>query len=243
MWRKIAVVATSIVTLTSCATKENQGDPLEPINRQVYRFNSGVDALVLRPLASGYAKITPSPIKTGIHNFFSNIDDVLVGGNNFLQGNAKNGFSDVARIVVNTTIGVVGLIDVASKMGLEKHDADLGQTLGKWGVGSGAYLVLPFFGSTTLRDTSNIVADVALYNNISKEASTRDKLLPFKVLDVRAQLLGVESFVDAGGSDEYAFTRSVYLQGRESKITGVTPSASDEFDPGPTPETTASSPQ
>ena len=240
MRRLLPVTICCSLLLAGCATPENQGDPLEGLNRQVYRFNSAVDKAALKPLAQGYAVVVPRPARTGVHNFFSNIGDVFVSLNNLLQGHPNQTASDIGRMVINSTVGVVGLVDVASKMGLEKHDADFGQTLGKWGLGPGPYLVLPFFGSTTLRDSADIVANTALYQHISPEASTRDKIIPVRILDTRAQLLGVDSLLESSGPDEYAFVRSTYLQGRQNKIGGTVEPAPLEDDPGPTPEAPAS---
>ena len=144
-----AMVLCGLIALTllgGCASTGNPRDPLEPINRGIYHFNDGVDHLLLKPAAEIYRGVLPQFARTGVSNFFSNIGDVIVALNNLLQGKFGQAVSDVGRIVVNTTSGLLGLIDVATEIGLEKHNEDFGQTLGYWGIGDGPYLVLPFLG-------------------------------------------------------------------------------------------------
>ncbi len=130
----------------------NPRDPLEPINRAIYQFNEGLDKTVVSPAAELYRGVLPQFVRTGVSNFFANINDVLIALNNLLQGKLPDAVSDVGRVAVNTTVGLLGVLDVATEIGLEKHDEDFGQTLGRWGVGDGPYLVLPFFGPSNLRD-------------------------------------------------------------------------------------------
>ncbi|WP_374339385.1 VacJ family lipoprotein [Leeia sp.] len=227
-----------VAALAGCATPQNQNDPLEGINRPIYRFNTAVDQALLRPLSQAYTAVVPAPARHGVHNFFGNLNDIWIGINNLLQGKPKAAVSDWGRVLINSTVGVAGLVDVASKMDLEKHDEDLGQTLAVWGVGNGPYLVLPFLGSTTLRDSTDLIAEHALYQDMIPDNSTRDGVTALRILDVRAQLLGVDHVIsEAGGLDEYAFIRDAYLQRRASLAAdGATPATADEDDPGPTPE-------
>lgn len=244
MKRQLVLPVVMAGLLTACATPQNNYDPLESINRPIYRFNTAVDKAVLRPAAQAYTTVVPGPARTGVHNFFSNIDDIFVGLNNLLQGKPKKAGSDVGRLLINSTLGVFGLVDVASKVGLEKHDEDFGQTLGKWGVGSGPYLVIPIFGPTTARDSVNVVAAQATYGQID-DIPVRNSLTALRVLDARAQLLGVDQVIDqANGTDTYAFMRDAYLERREFEIRDGEASTGqdDNFDPGPTGETPASAP-
>ena len=145
--------------LGGCATT-NPSDPLEPMNRAIYSFNDGVDTAIFKPLAQGYRAVLPSFVRNGISNFFSNINDVLIALNNLLQGKISNAVSDVGRVLVNTTVGVGGLFDVATNFGLEKHNEDFGQTLGYWGIADGPYLVLPLLGPSNFRDALGRIVDV-----------------------------------------------------------------------------------
>src|SRR5574343_1423198 len=147
-----------VFSLSGCATSQSP-DPLESWNRGVFSFNEGVDAHVLKPLAEGYVKVTPSPVQTGVRNFFGNISDVWSSVNLFLQGRFKEGAASTMRVAVNSTLGLGGLIDLATPMRLDRFNEDLGQTLGVWGVSSGAYLVWPILGPSTLRDSVTIVGN------------------------------------------------------------------------------------
>ena len=151
-WRyAIVTLLLSLSFLGGCATT-NPRDPLEPMNRAIYSFNDGMDNVIFKPVARGYRAVLPQFARTGVSNFFSNINDVLVALNNLLQGKVIDALSDAGRVVVNTTIGIAGFFDVATHFGLEKHNEDFGQTLGRWGIGDGPYLVLPFAGPSNLRD-------------------------------------------------------------------------------------------
>ncbi len=152
--RHIVLAGAVLVYGTACTSMRapSEADPLEGLNRSVDGFNQVVDQVAVKPLAKGYNAITPPEVQTVIGNFFSNLDDVAVAVNNLLQGKPKAAGSDLARFAINTTIGIVGLADPATELGFLKNDEDFGQTLGVWGVGSGPYLVLPFFGPSSLRD-------------------------------------------------------------------------------------------
>src|SRR5258708_3072105 len=147
-------LAALIGVLAGCAStgERDPRDPFEPLNRGIYRFNDTVDQAIARPVATGYRKAVPGEIRDRVRNFFANIGDVFIGVNNFLQGKFEDGVSDWARFAFNTTIGLLGIHDVATDMGYEKHDEDFGQTFGRWGAGPGPYLILPVLGSSTVRD-------------------------------------------------------------------------------------------
>jgi phospholipid-binding lipoprotein MlaA len=201
-------------SLTGCATPANHYDPLEPLNRRVYSFNRALDESVVKPVAQGYVDHVPSPARTAVSNFFSNIEDVYIGANKALQGKLKEATSDLSRVLFNSTLGLFGLIDLATPAGLPKHQADLGQTLGQWGIGSGPYLVVPFLGSKTLRDTSDWVGARALdpLGNARPAADYGGNVL--RMLDRRASLLRAGAVIDAAAIDEYSFVRDAYLQRR-----------------------------
>ncbi|WP_144394921.1 MlaA family lipoprotein [Pleionea sediminis] len=207
-----------IFLLSSCATSDNKVDPYESYNRKIYDFNRSIDKAVLQPVAKGYKAITPDPVETGISNFFSNLDDFGVMINNILQAKFIDASSDLGRILVNSTLGLAGLFDPASAMGLEKHDEDFGQTLGAWGVEPGPYLMLPFLGPSTLRDFSGEPVDNYLdpLKEIDKD-STEYQLKGLRLLDQRADLLSLEEQIE-NAIDEYSFVRDAFLQNRKYKV-------------------------
>ncbi len=205
--------------LAGCAsTGENPDDPWEDWNRGVYSFNKSLDENITKPIAKGYKAITPDPVEKGISNVFSNIEDVPIMVNNLLQGKVVDSLSDLGRFVINSTVGVAGIWDPASHMGLEKHDEDFGQTLGAWGVGSGPYVMLPVFGPSTVRDTSAWPANSYLdpINQID-HIPTRNQATVLSLIDERAALIAFEEQLK-DATDEYAFIRDVYLQNREYKV-------------------------
>lgn len=202
-------------------------DPLEGMNRAIFTFNDKFDRYLLKPVAKGYRAITPSFFRKGVSNFFSNLYDPANMVHNLLQGKLSASASDLGRFVINSTIGVLGLFDVATPMGLEKHDEDFGQTLGAWGVGEGPYLVLPIFGSSTLRDGVGRVPDWYLYPpTYMEERSTADKMLLVEVINRREQLLDASDILDqAAGEDPYVFVREAYRQRRQTLIHDGNPPA------------------
>ena len=208
------------ILLTGCATSPDNPDPYENINRKIFAFNKDVDNAILKPIAETYKTVTPEAIDRGVTNFFSNLNDVVVVINDLLQFKFKQAASDTGRFLVNTTVGVLGFADIATEFGLEKHYEDFGQTLGHWGVQSGPYIMLPFFGPSSGRDFVgrgvDLLFDPRLY--IQTDASTRNFVLATNVLeavDMRADLLGVEDVVETAAVDEYSYIRDAYLQRRE----------------------------
>jgi phospholipid-binding lipoprotein MlaA len=212
------------VALSGCAAVPSEdrhpADPFERYNRAVFAFNDSLDRAILKPTAEVYAEL-PQPVRTGVGNFFSNLDDLRVAFNNVLQGKFHNAASDTTRVMFNSTFGIFGLIDVASPMGLPKHNEDFGQTLGVWGVPSGPYLQIPFLGPSTVRDGPAIVVD--FYTNprnytLGDERALRDNFLALLVLDVvqiRAGILGTEDLLAAYSDDRYVAVRDLWLQRRE----------------------------
>jgi phospholipid-binding lipoprotein MlaA len=217
--KRVFGVALAAAVLSGCATTANNPkDPFEGFNRAMFAVNEGVD-VVLKPVAQGYDYVAPQPVKTGIGNFFGNIYDVWTAFNNFLQGKGGDGLSDVGRVLVNTTIGIAGVFDVASDMGLEKHAEDFGQTLGKWGVDDGPYFYWPIIGPRTTRDTFAWVvdsyADPVWYVD---DVALRNTLVGVRFIDLRASLLPTDKIVDQAAFDKYNYIRDAYLQHRRSEI-------------------------
>ena len=209
----------SPMLLIGCAGAHNPNDPLEPLNRGIYRFNDTVDKAVIKPVAQGYSAVMPAVGKTMVSNFFSNLDDVVVTANDLLQFKLVQGFSDGMRVFVNTTIGVFGLIDVASTGELKKHNEDFGQTLGKWGVGNGPYLVLPILGPSTLRDSAGLYVDgypSPVYQ--IKHMRTRNQAYLARGTNLRAELLDQEKVLREAMLDPYEFTRDSYLLYRKNLV-------------------------
>ena len=219
-FRLTAVCAVvSLGVLSGCATTGDPRDPLEPVNRGVYQFNEGVDTMFLKPVAEVYQAVIPPVARMGVNNVFSNLNDVVVALNNLLQGKVSEALSDVGRLMLNTTAGLFGIFDVATPVGLEKHDEDFGQTLGYWGIGDGPYLVLPLLGPSNLRDTVGRVAD---YNAdpVTYIDPTRDRnqIQGLRLISRRAELLSASRLLSVAALDEYEFVRDAYLQRRHNLI-------------------------
>jgi phospholipid-binding lipoprotein MlaA len=213
------LAALALVVLAGCATTPGDPDPWQPLNRKTYAFNDAVDKAVMKPVAQGYQKVTPQFVQHGVNNFFENISDVGTSLNQFLQGKPREGFSDAGRFVVNTVFGIFGLWDVATPMGLEKHDEDFGQTLGVWGVPSGPYLVLPFLGPSTARDgPARIVDPQWYYSGYVDPESLYWGLWGLDKVRLRANLLKAETVLEQAALDRYSFIRDAWLQRRRSQV-------------------------
>jgi phospholipid-binding lipoprotein MlaA len=234
------VAGLSLLALTGCATsnaKRDPRDPLEPLNRATYRFNDAVDRAVLKPVAKGYKRVTPQFMRTGVTNFFDNLEQPTVILSDLLQAKFKPALSDTGRFVLNTTIGIGGLLDPASAAGLEKHDEDLGQAFGKWGIPSGPYLVIPLFGFSTFRDGIGSIGEIytdPLYY-VERDA-WRYSLNGVSVIDMRAGLLDTEQALE-NTFDRYAFIRNAFLQRREYQVTDGAVAPPVDEDPLIDPET------
>jgi len=191
-------------------------DPWERANRAVFRFNDTVDRWALKPLAKGYQKVTPDALENGVHNVFRNVGEVSNLANNLLQLKLHDAGVDTARFLFNTTFGLFGFFDVATKMGLQRNDEDFGQTLGAWGMNSGPYVVLPFFGPSTVRDTAALYPDsyTSMYRYMN-EVPVRNSVFALNVVDTRAKLLAQERLI---AGDKYRFIRNVFLQNREFRV-------------------------
>lgn len=222
---KTCLVACCLVLATfmsGCATQANK-DPLEGLNRGVYKFNDVADKTVIKPVAKAYKFVTPSPIRTGFNNFFTNLGSITTVLNDLLQFKFAHAFTDAGRFIINSTFGLAGFIDVAGKDSIALRKEDFGQTLGFWGVGNGAYLVLPFLGPSSLRDTAGLVVDTTTtdpitYTHNIGEIRLHNQLRTAQFIDKRTELLDATDLVDEASLDPYAFTRDAYLQRRENLI-------------------------
>ncbi len=212
-----------LITLlfSGCATSPDYTadarDPWQGFNRKVYSFNDALDRAFLMPAAAGYRAVTPDIAEKGVSNFFSNLNDFVVAFNNTLQFKFLDASSDVGRIVVNSTIGLLGFIDVASKWGMEKHNEDFGQTLGYWGAGTGPYVVLPLLGPSNVRDGPAKVVDFLVYppNWADIKNSERNVLFALNLVNTRAELMVLEEKTEELSRDRYVFIRDAYLDNRE----------------------------
>lgn len=208
-----------ILVLGGCATTNNP-DPLETMNRGIYKFNTAFDDTVAKPVAKGYKAIAPSFVVKGINNFFNNIRDIVTVVNDLLQLKVKHALNDASRVAINSTIGILGFIDVHTMTGGERRKEDFGQTLGHWGVGSGAYIVIPFFGPSTIRDGFGLVADTLYFDPISyiSDVRTRNQVRLSQFIDARTELLNASDILEEASIDPYAFQRDAYLQYRDNLV-------------------------
>lgn len=217
-FRQAALALGVTVLLAGCAGP-NPRDPYEGYNRAMFNFNDKLDTYALKPVATGYKNVTPQFVQTGVSNFFGNLGDAWTSINQFLQGKGSDGMSDLSRFALNSTLGVLGLFDIASEAGLPKHKEDFGQTLGVWGVQSGPYLVLPLLGPSTVRDTVALPADI--YGDIwhyKDPTYVRNIGTGVRIIDTRAGLLDASSLLEDAALDRYEFMRDGYMQRRESQI-------------------------
>lgn len=209
------------VLLAGCASgpSANPRDPLEPLNRGVFKFNDAVDAAVLKPVATVYHDVIPRPIRQGVNNVFGNLQDAWSVVNNSLQLKGEAAVDSFFRFSVNSVFGLGGIFDVASEMNIEKHTKDFGHTLGFWGVPSGPYLVLPLLGPSTVRDTAALPVDWQgdIVTGIA-EVPARNSATVLRVVDLRADLLQATSILEGAALDKYSFTRDAFLQSRRSAI-------------------------
>ena len=229
------LVAVGVAALVSaCASVPGPRDPRDPwesYNRAMFAFNDGVDRAIVRPLAEGYVAVVPSPARHGIGNFLANLNEVVVALNDLLQGKPGHAINDAARVVVNSTLGIVGLFDVASRMGLPKRNEDFGQTLGRWGVGTGPYFVIPVLGASSLRDAPARLVDMQvspIHNH--DEEGIRTSLLVLDAIDTRADLLPADRLLDEAGGDRYVVVRDAWLSRREYLVHDGNPPARDAGD-------------
>jgi phospholipid-binding lipoprotein MlaA len=234
----LACLLLSLSLLGGCAMGTNPQDPLEPFNRGVYQINETLDNVLVKPAAEAYRFVIPQFVRSSVSNFFANINDVVVALNNLLQGKFTAAYSDFGRIAINSTLGILGLFDVASEAGIEKHDEDFGQTLAVWGIGNGPFLMLPALGPSTVRDAVGRAvdyhADLVTYVDPSH---SRNQLWATRGVNRRAELLDASTVLQTAALDPYEFVRDAYLQRRRSLIYDGTPPVEREFmDPTPAPK-------
>ena len=215
------ILIAAVFLFGGCATSPDADprDPFEGFNRGVYRFNEVVDEVVAKPAATAYRDVVHSEIRDRVRNFFANIGDVFIGANNVLQGKFFEGFEDFARVAFNSTLGLFGIHDVASDMGIEKHNEDFGQTFGWWGIGEGPYLVLPILGSSSVRDGVGTALDY--YTDPLGEVHPvrlRNSLGLLRLIGVRADLLEASRILEQAALDKYVFQRDAYFQRRRSLV-------------------------
>jgi phospholipid-binding lipoprotein MlaA len=228
----MSLLPVGLLLLAGCAAlptgKRDPRDPWERMNRATYRFNDKFDKAIARPVASGYRSVTPHFVQTGIRNAYDNVDTTIVMLNDLLQGELRAFASDTGRLLLNTTVGIGGLFDPATRLGLDKNDRDFGQTLGKWGVKSGPYLVLPFLGPCDLRDSFGKLADTYstprtyIHNNYWNYG-----LWLLEKVDARSRFLDTDRTLDSA-YDPYSFLRNAYLQRRDFKVNGGQSSSEEE---------------
>lgn len=216
--------ATALVTGCATVTHPNPDDPWESYNRSMYTFNDTFDRALLKPIASGYDQLMPDPAQTCIHNIFNNVLDVWSAANSFLQGRGHDFFNTLGRVLFNSTMGLGGCIDVASMNGSNRIQNDFGVTLGVWGMDAGPYLVLPFMGSSSLRDATSTVGTLAAgvspltpvleINNVP----LRNSIIGVYAVDTRANLLDADRLVNEVALDRYSFIRDAYMQRRKAQV-------------------------
>jgi len=220
-WLKSLGAVAALALMTGCATgpDANPRDPFEPFNRGVSSFNEAVDEAVLKPVATAYVEVAPSPVRTGVSNFFSNLTDLWSAANAVFQLRPQEAGENLMRFSVNTVLGLGGVLDIASEMQIPRTRIDFGQTLGRWGAPPGPYLVLPLLGPSTVRDTAGIVVDAQAdpLGDVDRVAN-RNALTGLRVVDTRANLLGATTVLEGAALDKYSFTRDLYLNRRQSQI-------------------------
>jgi phospholipid-binding lipoprotein MlaA len=215
----LALAAGAAVLLSGCATATNPKDPFEKFNRAMFSFNDAVDRTALKPTATVYRNYTPDFVQTGVGNFFGNLSDLWSSVNNFAQLKGQDGLNDFTRFAVNSTLGLAGVLDIATPAGLRKHNEDLGQTLGYWGVPSGPYLMLPILGASTVRDTIALPGDFwgDPWDHVN-DIPWRNSGILLRAVDQRASVLDASNLLEDAALDRYEFIRDGYLQRRNSKV-------------------------
>ena len=228
--RTAFLLAAVALLFAGCAAAPSKVDPFEPWNRSMYAIHEAVDGAVVKPVAQGYVKYTPEPIRTGLSNFMGNIDDFFTGVNDFLQGQPQRAGDSFGRVLLNSTFGIVGIFDIASDMGIAKDQNDFGITFGKWGMPNGPYFFVPLFGPTTVRDGTGAV--VRLYFGpvgYLPYVPLRNSIYGLGYLNLRAQALAAEGVLDTASIDKYRFLRNAYLRARRYQLyDGKPPPDEDE---------------
>jgi len=217
-WVAAAFVAGLSISSAAIAQGSEHRDPIEPINRGFFGLNEVLDTIAFKPISAVWNTVVPKPVRTGVSNVFSNLDDVFIGANHLLQGRGKDAMTDFSRVLINSTVGLGGLIDVASTQNLQKGEGDFGQTLGVWGVGPGFYMVLPLIGPSTARDTVGRAARVASDPRTYMADAWSYSLRGLEFVQIRADNVGNSNLIDSSSLDKYAFVRNLYLQRRAAIV-------------------------
>lgn len=233
VWRRLGLAAgvALLALATGCATVANPDprDPFESYNRSMTRFNTAVDDAVVKPLATAYQEVLPQPVRTGVGNFFGNLGDAWSFVNNVLQAKPEAALHSFWRVIINTSMGLGGVLDPATEMRLQRSREDFGQTLGRWGVPPGPYLVLPLLGSSSVRDTVALPVDVYGHPlGQTNDVSLRNSLRALDLVDRRARLLQAGEILDSAALDSYMFTRDAYLQRRNNEVHDGNPPQDEE---------------
>ncbi|MBK5930088.1 VacJ family lipoprotein [Halochromatium salexigens] len=233
--RTLPLLLLTVALAVGCGTipveQRDPRDPWQAYNRAMFKFNTDFDNAFFKPAAQGYQAITPQPIDQGISNFFNNLADITSAVNNALQFKLSRAGSDVGRLVINTTVGLVGFIDVASNMGIPSYKEDFGQTLGYWGIGDGPYFVMPILGPSSVRDTVGFAGDIIvdpLFN--LNEDEIYWGLAVLRAIDARAEFLESGDLMDEAALDRYVFVRDAYLQRRRNLVHDGNPPADEDYD-------------
>ncbi len=214
-----STLAIACALLAGCAATPSRVDPFEPWNRAMYSVHEVVDGNLIKPIAEGYVRSAPVPVRTGVSNFFGNIDDLFTGINHTLQGKRERAGDDFGRVLLNSTFGIAGIFDLASEMGIAKDKTDFGITFGKWGAPQGPYLFIPLFGPTTVRDgTGALVRIYASPIGYINDVPLRNFVYGLNYLDTRAQLLSAEGVLEAAAIDKYRYLRNAYLKARRYQV-------------------------
>lgn len=209
----------ALLCMSTALAETNPRDPYEGFNRVMFSVNETVDQYAAKPVAQAYDEAVPLPVKMGVGNFFGNAGELWIGVNSALQGKFSDAGVDLARLLINSTVGIFGLFDVASELGIEKHDEDFGQTMAVWGVDDGGFLFWPLIGPRTLRDTAGWGID-SYMDPVwrAQPISTRNSLVATRFIDIRASLLPADKVVEEAALDKYAYIRDAYLQRRRNQI-------------------------
>lgn len=228
------LIAGALMLSGSALAQQPVNDPFEGFNRAMFAVNEGLDTVAIKPIAQAYDFVTPLPVRAGVGDFFGNVLDVRNVLNNTLQGKLSDAGVDLGRLLINSTIGIFGLFDVASELGLQRHDEDFGQTLAVWGWEDSSFLFWPLVGPRTVRDTGGLIVDIytdPTWYTINKSVATRKSLVALRFIDVRASLLPSDKVVDEAALDKYAYVRDAYLQRRRNQIfDGSPPRLEDVLD-------------
>lgn len=227
---QLVLALSATLFLHGCATTaSNPKDPAEGFNRAMFSVHEGIDTVVLKPVAKGYDAVAPDFVQTGVSNFFSNIGDLPTAANSLLQGKPNDAIADMGRFLINSTFGILGLIDIATPAGIEKHNEDFGQTFGVWGADSGAYVFLPIFGPRSTRDTAGLVFDLwADPVSHVDHVPTRNTFIAVRAVNTRAELLPADKVIEEAALDKYAYIRDAYLQRRLNLVYDGNPPRSAE---------------